>query len=124
GILARCKIEQDNLEREAQRTAERRGELAARVEQLGRDMKREETLIAEAKETLERLEAEIASLANTARLAADFEQKALAAHDEAEAALAGAEGRLGALTTPAADARARRRSPQAQTPERHDQLPK
>src|SRR5215831_6875731 len=87
-------------------------------------MGREETLIGEAKETLERLEAEIASLANTARLAADFEQKALAAHDQAEAALAGAEGRLGALTTAAADARARRQSLQAQTHERRDQVAK
>src|SRR5438552_6095683 len=69
-ILARFKIEQDNLEREAQRTADRQRELEARVEQFVRDMAREETLIAEAKETLERLEAEIASLANTARLAA------------------------------------------------------
>ena len=88
-VLARFKIEQDNLEREAQRTADRQRELEARAEQLNRDMAREETLIGEAKETLERLEAEIVSLANTARLAADFEQKALAAHDQAETALAG-----------------------------------
>jgi len=123
-VLARFKIEQDNLEREGERTRDRRQELEARVEQLNRDMGREETLIAEAKETLERLEAEIASLANTARLAADFEQKALAAHDQAEAALAGAEARLSALTTAAADARARRQSLQAQTHERRDQVAK
>src|SRR5262249_6223546 len=72
-VLARFKIEQENLEREAQRTADRRRELEARVEQLSRDMGRAETLIGEAKETLERLEEEIASLANTARLAAEFE---------------------------------------------------
>ena len=63
-------------------------------------MAREQSLIAEAKETLARLEAETVSLANTARLAGDFEQKALAAHDEAEAALKGAEARLSELTTP------------------------
>ena len=83
-MLARFKIEQDNLEREAQRTADRQRELEARVEQLERDMAREETLIAEAKETLERLRPRRPRCANTAKLAADFEQKALAAHDQAE----------------------------------------
>ncbi len=123
-VLARFKIEQDNLEREAQRTADRQRELEARVEQLKRDMAREETLIAEAKETLERLAAEIASLANTARLAADFEQKALAAHDQAETSLKGAEVRLTELTTAAAEARARRQSLESQTRERREQVAK
>jgi chromosome segregation protein len=123
-VLARFKIEQDNLEREAQRTADRGRELEARVGQLGRDMGREETLISEANETLEHLEAEIASLANTARLAADFEQKALAAHDQAEVELADAEVRLSALTTAAAEARARRQSLEAQSRERRDQVAK
>ena len=123
-VLARFKIEQDNLEREAQRTADRQRELEARAEQLNRDMAREETLIGEAKETLERLEAEIVSLANTARLAADFEQKALAAHDQAETALAAAETRLSELTTAAAEARARRQSLERQTRERRDQVAK
>src|SRR5499427_1785733 len=123
-VLARFKIEQDNLEREASRTADRNRELEARVGQLGRDTAREETLIAEAKETLEHLEAELASLATTARLAADFEQKALAAHDEAEAELADAETRLSALTTAAADARARRQSLETQCRERRDQVAK
>jgi chromosome segregation protein len=123
-ILARFKIEQDNLEREAQRTADRQRELEARVEQLNRDMAREETLIAEAKETLERLEAEIASLANTARLAADFEQKALAAHDQAETALEVAETRLSEVTTAAAEARARRQSLETQKRERTDRVAK
>src|SRR3954470_4809997 len=123
-VLARFKIEQDNLEREAQRTADRQRELEARVEQLKRDMAREETLIAEAKETLERLTAEIASLANTARLAADFEQKALAAHDQAETALGVAETRLSELTTAAAEARARRQSLETQKRERLDRVAK
>src|SRR5262249_11673833 len=39
-VLARFKIEQDNLEREASRTADRNRELEARVGQLGRDMAR------------------------------------------------------------------------------------
>ena len=54
-VLHRFKVEQENLEREAQRTADRRRELEARVEQLERDRAREESLIAEAKETLARL---------------------------------------------------------------------
>src|SRR5215468_8935825 len=123
-VLARFKIEQDNLEREASRTADRGRELEARVGQLARDMGREETLITEAKETLEHLEAELASLANTARLAADFEQKALAAHDQAEMELADAETRLSALTTAAADGRARRQSLEGQSRERRDQVAK
>src|SRR5204862_200560 len=64
------------------------------------------------------------SLANTARLAGDFEQKALAAHDEAEAALEVAEARLSQLTTAAAEARARRQSLEAQKSERRDQIAK
>ena len=51
--LQRFKIEQENLEREAQRTADRQRELEARVEQLApRPGARERSLIAEAKETL------------------------------------------------------------------------
>ena len=73
---------------------------------------------------LERLEAEIASLANTARLAADFEQKALAAHDQAETALGVAETRLSELTTAAAEARARRQSLETQKRERLDRVAK
>jgi len=123
-ILARFKIEQENLEREAQRTADRQKELEARVEQLTRDMAREQSLIAEAKETIERLEAETVSLANTARLAGDFEQKALVAHDEAETALKVAETRLSELTTAAAEARARRQSLETQRNERREQIAK
>jgi chromosome segregation protein len=70
------------------------------------------------------LEAETVSLANTARLAADFEQKALAAHDQSETALKAAEVRLSELTTAAAEARARRQSLEAQKTERRDQIAK
>ncbi len=123
-ILSRFKIEQENLEREAQRTADRQKEFESRVEQLSRDMAREQSLIAEAKETVARLEAETVSLANTARLAGDFEQKALAAHDEAETALKGAEARLSELTIATAEARARRQSLETQRRERQEQIAK
>src|SRR5256714_1339311 len=109
------------------------GQLNSQIESLKRqarqarrykEMAGEATLIAEAKGTLERLEAEIASLANTARLAADFEQKALAAHDQAETALGVAETRLSELTTAAAEARARRQSLETQKRERLDRVAK
>ncbi|MBX9590647.1 MAG: AAA family ATPase [Hyphomonadaceae bacterium] len=121
-VLHRFKIEQENLEREAKRNAERRQELEARVEQLTRDRAREEALIAEAKETLARLEGEMESLASTDKLAADFERKALAAYDESEGALKAAETRLSEVTTAAAEARARRQSTQAQQRERKERV--
>jgi chromosome segregation protein len=123
-ILHRFKVEQENLEREARRNAERLQELQARVEQLARDRAREEALIAEAKETLVRLEGELESLANTDKLAADFEAKALAAYDEADAALKAAEARLAQATTAAAEARARQQSIEAQLRERQERAAK
>ena len=123
-ILSRFRIEQENLEREVERTAERERELerARRAAQPRPRARR--SLIGEAKETLERLEAEKISLANTTRLAADFEQKALAAFEEAEGALKGAEARLSQLTTATAEARARRQSLEGQKRERQGQVAK
>jgi chromosome segregation protein len=123
-VLHRFKVEQENLEREAQRTAERCRELEGRIEQLQRDREREESLIAEAKESLARLETEAASIKNTNKLAAEFEQKALAAYDETDTALKAAEARLSELTTAAAEARARRQSTEAQVRERRERLQK
>ena len=121
-ILHRFKVEQENLEREAQRNADRREELEARVEQLMRDRAREESLITEAKETLARLQAEKASLESTDRLAGEFEQKALVAYDQSDTALKTAEMRLGELTTAAAEARARRQSTETQLRERKERV--
>jgi chromosome segregation protein len=123
-VLHRFKLEQENLEREAQRLDERRKELEARVEQFQRDKEREESLITEAKESLTRLEAEAASLENTDKLASEFEQKALAAYDQTDSALKAAEARLSELTTAAANARARRQSTDAQLRERKERLQK
>jgi chromosome segregation protein len=123
-ILARFKIEQDNLEREVERTANRERELHARVDQLNRDLAREGSLIGEAKESIDRLDAEKASLTNTSRLAADFEQKALAAFEEVETALKAAEARLSQLTAATAEARARRQSLEGQKAERENQVAK
>jgi len=123
-VLQRFKVERDNLEREAQRTAERLRELEGRVAQLERDRAREESLIEEARDTLARLEAETASLKSTAKLAADFEQKALAAYDESEATLGSAEARLSELTNAVAQARARRQSLEGQLRERQERAAK
>jgi chromosome segregation protein len=123
-VVQRFKVEQDQLEREAERSNERRLELEARTDQLARDLEREKILRAEAQETLARLEAETQSLAGTAALAADFEQKALDVYEAGDAALAAAEVRLKELTTAAAEARARRSSCEAQLQERQEQIDK
>jgi chromosome segregation protein len=123
-VLHRFKVEQENLEREAQRNAERRQDLEARVEQLMRDRAREEALIAEAEETLARLQGEKESLASTDKLAGTFEQKALAAYDQSVATLGAAESKLAQLTTAVADARAKRQANEAQLRERQERVSK
>ena len=123
-VLHRFKVEYDNVEREAQRTAERRRELEGRLAQLERDRAREEQLIGEAKETLARLEAETGSLASTEKLAGEFERKALTVYDRSEAALKTAEARLGELTGAVAEARAHRQSKEAQLRERRERTAK
>ena len=57
--VARFKIEQENLDRESARASARSRELEARVKQLETDLARENGFIAEAKETLRRLEADL-----------------------------------------------------------------
>ncbi len=121
-ILHRFKVEQENLEREAKRMADRQAELEGRLAQLKRDYAREESLIAEARETIARLDAELDSIVNTGKLAADFEQKALMAFDEAETTLKTAESRLSQLTTRTAEARAQRQSLERQRNERKEQV--
>jgi chromosome segregation protein len=123
-VVHRFKVEYENLEREAQRMADRRKELEGRLAQLERDRGREEMLIAEARETLARLEAETASLHNTEKLAAEFEQKALVAFDESESALKTAEAQLSALTGAVAEARAQRQSLEARLSERRERTAK
>jgi chromosome segregation protein len=123
-VVQRFKVEHDNLEREAQRTAERLRELEGRVAQVERDRAREEALIEEAKETLARLDAETLSLRSTEKLAAEFEQEALAAYDASEDALHGAEARLTELTNAVAQARARRQSLEGQLGERQERAAK
>ncbi|HEX5999129.1 MAG TPA: AAA family ATPase [Hyphomicrobiaceae bacterium] len=123
-VLQRFKVEHENLEREAKRTAERLRELEGRVAQVDRDRAREESLIEEARETLARLEAEAMSLQATEKRAAEFEQKALAAYDASEDALNTAEARLSEVTTAVAQARAHRQSLDGQLRERQERASK
>jgi chromosome segregation protein len=123
-VLQRLRIEQENLEREAQRTADRQAEFEMRVEQLERDLAREQSLITEAKDSLARLDAETLSIASTNKLADEFEQTALAAYDKSDGLLKTAEERLSRLTLAAAEARAQRQSLDASRRERTEQVAK
>ncbi len=55
-VLGRLRIEHETFEREARRSMDRVRELEARTEQLGNDIKREDALIAEAREILASLD--------------------------------------------------------------------
>ncbi|MEW5962456.1 MAG: chromosome segregation SMC family protein, partial [Pseudomonadota bacterium] len=109
-LVGRLRIESETFEREAERAANRQRELIARIEQLSRDMAREESFVAEAREIIARLDAEITGLD-------EAEGRSGAAAAEARQALAAAEGELKAaeqalseVTHRMAEARARRRS--------------
>lgn len=116
--LHRVKIEVETFEREAQQAAERQQELEARAQQLTADLIREETLIGEARDLMQRLETEIAALGEADAAAADAEETAAAAHAAASETLAASEITLGDVTQRAAEARAARRALEAATAER------
>ena len=108
--LARIRIEHDNLEREAKRTAERDREVRAQVAQLEADLERETKFIAEAKDILERLETEVADLTaaeETADIAEDTGRETL---DRLMSELLATEAKLTDITARAAEMRARRNS--------------
>jgi chromosome segregation protein len=117
-ILGRLRIEQENVEREAQRVAERERELRARAEQLSADRAREEALISEARQILADFAAEIETLTAAEAAAGDMEQAARARLDEAQEALRVSEARLAELTTKVAEHRARKQSAEASRAER------
>jgi len=75
-VLARLEIEQANFEREAERAALRRKELAGRIAQLEGDVERESEAASEASEQLERIEAELAELIETTEGASEAEDAA------------------------------------------------
>jgi len=108
--LARIRIEQETFEKEARRLADRQRELTARAEQMQRDIAREQQLVAEAREILDRLAGEAQTITAESESGAVAEEAGRERLASAEAALAVAEARLAELTRRAIEARARRRS--------------
>ena len=117
-VLNRIRIEQESFEKEAERLATRQRELEGRAAQLGRDRDREESLIAEARETIARLEEESQALAADDGEQAESEIKARADLETAGQALTASEARLSEITRRAFEARARRKSLETQKAER------
>ena len=119
-IVARFKIEQENLEREAERASVRARELEARAKQLETDIARESGLILEAKETLQRIEHELELLAEAESNAAALEDTARDELETADAARADTDARFAEITHKAAEARAKLRSLETALTERKD----
>lgn len=122
--LARFKIEQENLEREAARAAERARELGARAKQLETDLTRETGFIQEAKETLIHLEADLAAIEEADRKAVEEQAAEKATYDAAEAQQIAADAHFADITHRAAEARAKLRSLEAALAERKDLVAK
>ena len=118
--LARFKIEQENLEREAQRAADRARELDARVKQLEADLARESGFIREAKETLVHLDADLAAIKDADIDAVDEEADERSNLEQAEARRVETDAHFADITHRAAEARARLRSLEEALKERKD----
>jgi chromosome segregation protein len=119
-IVARFKIEQENLDREAERAANRSKELEARSKQLETDITRETGFITEAKETLVRLDADLAAIREAEDNAVREEHGArtdLAAADEKRVAT---DVHFAEITHRAAEARAKLKSLETALAERKD----
>ena len=122
--LARFKIEQENLEREAARAAERARELEARTKQLEADLAREAGFIHEARETLIHLKADLAAIEDADHRAVEEEAKEKSKLETAEAHRVKTEAHFADITHRAADARAKLRSLEAALAERKDLVAK
>ena len=109
-ILGRLKVESENFDREAQRTTARVDELKNRVEQIERDIAREQNFQREAAEITARIETEIASLTNQETEAASSSKLAETDLIASQTALTSAEADLTDLTRKSANEHARRTS--------------
>lgn len=107
-VLHRLQVEQQTLEREEARAAERQNELKHRLEQIATDIAREREMMDEAGQTIAQLEAEAATL-RAQHDSDDGRAEAASALAAATEALQGDEQRLSELTAQAADLRAQRR---------------
>jgi len=117
-LVGRLRIESETFEREAERAAARQRELAGRIEQLARDVAREENFITEAREIIARLDAELSELGEAESRSEGAEAQAQSALVDAERSLSVAEAALADVTHRAAEARARRRGIEAARAER------
>ncbi|WP_045835064.1 chromosome segregation protein SMC [Hyphomicrobium sp. 99] len=122
--LARFKIEQENLEREASRAAERARELESRGKQLEADLARETGFIHEAKETLLHLDADLAAIKEADHKAIEEAAKEKSKLETAEAHRVRTDAHFADITHRAADARAKLRSLEAALAERKDLVAK
>jgi chromosome segregation protein len=104
----RLSIARAQLEEEAGRIRARQAEIAKRLAQLDADIAREEQMVRDNADTLQRLAAEEASLNADNSGASEREIKARAAFEEATAKLTLSEGALSALTAERAEAAAAR----------------
>ena len=107
-VLHRLQVEQQTLEQEEERAANRQKELEQRIEQIGTDIAREREMMEDAAQTISQLEAEEAALRQQEG-GDDGRADAAQAVEAAGRELETAEQRLSDLTAQAADLRARRR---------------
>lgn len=118
--LARFRIEQDNLDREAERAKARAADLEARAKQLEADISRETNFVTEAKESLTRIEADIAAVKEADDKAATLQEIAENDLEAAEGKLTDADAKFADITHKAAEARARLKSLETALAERKD----
>lgn len=118
--LARLKLEQDNLNREAERAEARARELGARVKQLETDIARESGFLQEAKETLVSLDADLKAIREVEETAQGEEVLARDELEKGEARRVAADTNFADVTHRAAEVRARLKSLEAALVERKD----
>lgn len=123
-IVSRFRIEQENLDREAERAAARTRELEARAKQLEGDLARETGFITEAKETLVRLEADLAAIREAE--AGGEKEDAAARQDleKAEVQRVQTDAHFAEVTHRAAEARAKLKSLETELTDRKDLVAK
>ncbi len=122
--LARLNIEQENLNREAERAETRARELGARAKQLENDIAREAGFIREAKETLVHLEADLAAIKDLESKATTEEADARDQLERAETRRVAADAAFADVTHRAAEARARLKSLETALTERKELVAK
>ncbi len=122
--VARLKIEQANVEKEAERAAHRRQEIAAQLLQLEADIAREAAALGEAGDVVARIEQELAQLVAADHGAEQQDDKAQADLAAARAHETDVQAHINALTRREVEARARRKTLAANLQERCDQAAK